>query len=521
MMKRYLGFVLLIMVMFFPTTKVDAASLGVSATATTVTPGTKVTIYVKANDVTGKISISNSDSSVLSGATGTDWVENNTNKYEFTAKSIGSSTVTIKTVSTAESSNGKNYNDTKTIKITVVKPREKSTNNNLSKLEVEGYSLEPSFNKDTLEYKVNISKYVENIKINANLEDKYAKLDGTGEKEVIEGDNKFTISVTSETGNTKTYTVNVVVHDENPIEKVINGKTYTVVKRIKSLVLPDVLDKNLFKESTLKIDDNEVPMYVSEDLNLNLIGLKDSNGSIYLYQVVNNEITDRYEVLTSNKLSIIFTNPKEEIEGLTKTTITIDNKEYEVYKLDSVKNVLIYGKNSLDDVENWYQYNEKEKTLQSFDFDLINKLNSNEKEYNDKLEQYKLVIIGLCCLALLLLVIVLVEISSKSKLKKIIKKNSIKNKTKEKEEVNEKLEEKVEIKEKEIAKQINKKEEKKKTETKKIENVIEEEFKNNDDEIIPDFDDIKNDLKDTNEIEDDLMDPDDFLDIKRKKKKKK
>ena len=72
-----------------------------------------------------------------------------------------------------------------------MKPREKSTNNNLKDLSVEGYSISPSFDKNTLEYTVNLESNVEKIKINATKEDGYASVSGVGEKDVQEGDNKF------------------------------------------------------------------------------------------------------------------------------------------------------------------------------------------------------------------------------------------------------------------------------------------------------------------------------------------
>ena len=233
-MKRILRFLTLILGLFFIVPNVYAASLDVTASAYTVNPGAKIRITANANGLTGKFSISNSNSNVLSGATGNDWLENSSGRYEFTAKSIGSSTITISALDVSNSSDGSTWTGSKSITINVVKPREKSTNNNLKSLGIDGYELSPNFSKDTLEYTVNIDKNVEKIKINASLEDGYAKVSGNGEREVEEGSNKLEVVVTSETGLSKTYVINVNVKDNNPITKTIDGKEYSIIKRAKS-----------------------------------------------------------------------------------------------------------------------------------------------------------------------------------------------------------------------------------------------------------------------------------------------
>jgi len=164
-MKRKLLNLLIIflsLITFLP--NVDAASLSISASSKSVVTGGTVTVTVKASGLAGKFSVTSSNGSVLSGGTGSVWLENESKTYKFDAKNIGSATITVKTLDVADSS-GKAYSKSQSVTINVVKPREKSTNNNLKSLSVDGYSISPSFNKNTLEYTVNLESNVEKIKI--------------------------------------------------------------------------------------------------------------------------------------------------------------------------------------------------------------------------------------------------------------------------------------------------------------------------------------------------------------------
>lgn len=50
----------------------------------------------------GKFSVTSSNGSVLSGGEGSVWLENESKTYTFTAKSIGSATVTINSLDVAD-----------------------------------------------------------------------------------------------------------------------------------------------------------------------------------------------------------------------------------------------------------------------------------------------------------------------------------------------------------------------------------------------------------------------------------
>ena len=93
----------------------------------------------------------------------------------------------------------------KTYTLSVTK--EGSKNNNLTSLEVEGYSLIPTFHKGVTFYTVEVGNNINSVVIKATAEDKNATIVGTGLKTIQTGDNYFDIIVTSEAGTEKLYKI--------------------------------------------------------------------------------------------------------------------------------------------------------------------------------------------------------------------------------------------------------------------------------------------------------------------------
>ena len=100
-------------------------------------------------------------------------------------------------------------NTTSTYKITV--NRAKSTNAYLKSIGLSGgYTLNPTFDKDTIEYNVNVSNATTNILVSAEKEDSTATVTGTGNTPLNTGNNVVKLVVTAEdTSVTKTYTLNI------------------------------------------------------------------------------------------------------------------------------------------------------------------------------------------------------------------------------------------------------------------------------------------------------------------------
>lgn len=411
MTKRILSLLILALSFFGFSTSVYAASLGISASSRSVVNGGSVRVTVNASGLIGKFSITSSNGSVLSGGTSSVWLENESKTYTFSAKSVGNATITVKALDVADTS-GNPYSGSRSVSINVVKPREKSTNNNLKSLSVEGYTLSPEFNADTLEYTVELEASVEKIMVNAEKADSYASLSGGGEITVSEGDNRIEIKVTSETGKEKVYVINAVVKDSNPITTTVNDKKLTVVKKASSLTKPD-----LFEETKIKINEMEIPAFYNEATKTTLVGLRDESGKIelYIYDQDKNSY-QKYLTLVGTEFHLIQKEAKGIPEGYQKVTKKIDDIEYTAYQKDKSDFLLLYGTILENGNEGWYSYDTKEKTLQRYNKDIVESIT---KEYQDIQDTDHKVIIGLAVLSSVLALTTMILALRKPRTKKV------------------------------------------------------------------------------------------------------
>lgn len=411
MTKKVLSLLILALSFFGFSTSVYAASLGISASSRSVVNGGSVRVTVNASGLIGKFSITSSNGSVLSGGTSSVWLENESKTYTFSAKSVGNATITVKALDVADTS-GNPYSGSRSVSINVVKPREKSTNNNLKSLSVEGYTLSPEFNADTLEYTVELEASVEKIMVNAEKADSYASLSGGGEITVSEGDNRIEIKVTSETGKEKVYVINAVVKDSNPITTTVNDKKLTVVKKASSLTKPD-----LFEETKIKINEMEVPAFYNEATKTTLVGLRDEKGKIelYIYDQDKNSY-QKYLTLVGTEFHLIQKEAKGIPEGYQKVTKKIDDIEYTAYQKDKSDFLLLYGTILENGNEGWYSYDTKEKTLQRYNKDIVESIT---KEYQDIQDTDHKVIIGLAVLSSVLALTTMILALRKPRIKKV------------------------------------------------------------------------------------------------------
>lgn len=400
----------LISILFIHTINVNAASLNVTVNQTSVTKGGSVTVTVNANDLTGKFSITSSDSSILSGGTSSVWLENETKTYKFTAKNTGSATIKVTPVDVSDSS-GNVYSTTKTITVKVVAPREKSTNNNLTNLKVEGYNLSPSFNKNTTSYTVELPSEVEKIRVSATKESSYASVTGTGEVKVQEGENKIEIVVTSETGSKKIYTILVTVKDKNPITVKVNDEEYTVIKRKSALEAPDG-----FEETSTTINETEVPAYQKEGFPYLLIGLKTSEGKIKFFKYdQENSTYEEFKSITIESYTFYEKTPVDVPSDLEKIEETINEEKYQAYKSKKDGSIYLYGSLLTGNLTGWYRYSIEDDTLQ---YEEIKEEKKEEAKETNEPDTKDVIIIALSTLSLLLFVSLILTTTSKRKKRK-------------------------------------------------------------------------------------------------------
>lgn len=86
----------------------------------------------------------------------------------------------------------------------------KSTDNYLKNLEVDGYSLTPEFDKQTVNYEIKEDVQADFLEIKAETDDERASISGIGKVALNSGENNLKIEVTAESGTVRTYFIKVI-----------------------------------------------------------------------------------------------------------------------------------------------------------------------------------------------------------------------------------------------------------------------------------------------------------------------
>ena len=438
MKRKFLNLLILVCLLLVPFKVLAAdASISVSGTSSAVV-GSTVTVTVKLSSSTGIGSweyLINYDSSMLK------LIEGKTKVADFTSEKGGvkSKSYTLK-FKALKSGNAKvsvgsyamyAYTDessmsvsagSKTIKIMTQAELEAtySKNNNLKSISVDGYEITPTFKKDVLEYSVELPSNVESIKVSASVEDSKARVSGTGEISVSEGENKIELVVTAENGSTKTYTINANVIDASPIEVSVNGEKWTIIKRASLLTKPE-----LFTETSVKIGDNDIPAFYSEITKLTLVGLKNSEGLIKLFTYKDGKYEEYNELKLGN--STLLLKPLKEKDFFKKTSIMINEIKYDCLKVSEKSDyALFYALNMQTGKKDYYLYDSNEQTLQRYDDELVNVLLEELKEEKENTKILYVII------AVLIIFVIVIMITFSAKNKKIQKSLGMNKKHKEK-----------------------------------------------------------------------------------------
>lgn len=451
--------------------KVNAATANIQVTSNTnrIVVGNTFTVNVKvsASNTIGSwnwtISYDTKKLKLMSGPStvagyGDSKIKSKTYTYKFKAISTGNASITVKSPEVYDYKTEKALSiskGTKSISIITQAQLEASysKNNNLKSLSVDGLKLSPEFNKNTTEYKVEASSNTEKVKINASKEDSKASIEGTGTHEVTEGENKIKVTVTAENGSTKTYTIVVNVTDPNPINVKINDKEYTVVKRESKLEAPKGYEK-----TEITIQEQKIPAFYNDTNKYTLIGLKDTDSNIKLYIYENNEYKPYSEtLLTQNK---IYPLPLDkEINGYTKTTIKINDIDYESYQINE-EYYIIHAKDLDTGNDNYFTYDKINNTIIRF---FTEEKETNIPNCDSKIKEYQKMLILLfseTIIIFIILIIILISKISKNKKRKkqrelLLKQEELKRK--EEEQKQKELEEQKENKKEEKHKKNKKK----------------------------------------------------------------
>ncbi len=376
----------------------------------TVENGGKVTISVTLKNVASwNIEIKSSGSTSgcsdhpFSDVTGNG--KNATKTFSVTCKATSEGIIGFTVTGDITSEDGDSTEVDLSKRVTVTKPREKATDASLASLSIDGYTLTPEFNKETLEYTVTVPSTVDKIKLDAKVNESHASLEGTGEFEVTEGVNTFEVVCTAENGTKKTYVVTVNVQDTNPVEVKIGDNAYTLIKNSKNLTKPEN-----YEETTVTIDGFTIPAFHSEITDFTLVGLKNEIGQINL-AIYNNNTYILYNEIKATVLNLYLTDFETELNGYMKSTLMINDTEVPVYKYsEDSRYVICYGMNLTTGKYEYYNYDTKEGTFQIWNKEEIERANEQIKTY-----QYICISFGIGLFFAFLLILHLLKKKRKSK----------------------------------------------------------------------------------------------------------
>lgn len=275
---------LILLIIILPVTVFAAGSIKPSTSSLSIKKGSTKTFKVTASNACGRVDISSSNSAVAKVNVSSQWLENNSVTVTVTGVSAGTAKITVR-LSDAATFDEEELSGSYTVNVTVTDPQANTgssdnnsssnnskpstnTNNNLSKnnnvkgLSVKGYELKNAGNNT---YELTVNNNVTNITINGEAEDSKAKISGTGNKELAVGKNKFTVTVTAESGAKKNYVINVTRKDGfylDDIKELLkdssNEKKEVTIKKDNNITVDNL---NAVKESKQTVSFN----YYNED----------------------------------------------------------------------------------------------------------------------------------------------------------------------------------------------------------------------------------------------------------------
>lgn len=408
---------------------VNAASVSVKASSSSITKGGTVTFTTTVSSSSPLVTIEGSLSCSGAGVNGGANLsfEDSSNSiysktFTYTAKANSTGTITCSTsgvritdMSSGDWINLNNASTSVSVKdAVVIPPKEYSSNNYLEELSIDGFELSPEFDKETLEYSVEVPNNTEKVIINAKKEDSTASVSGSGEVSVSEGANKIEVKVTAQNGNERVYIINVNVKELDPINVTVDDKEYTVIRK------NDVLEPPAgYEETTVKIGDEDVLAYTNDKTKYTLVGLKDEdgNGAWYIYDEKKDTYTP-YVFYNFNGVSLITLDmPKNLIpDGFVKSSFEYNDERVEGYKYKSNSQFyLIYGMNSETGEKGLYMFDKKEGTVQRFNDEIAD-------IYKDKVDLYfmiLMIVLGVVGIAIVATAVILIVRTKKRKKNKI------------------------------------------------------------------------------------------------------
>ena len=284
--------------------------------------------------------------------------------YEVLGVSHAGVSVTVETTEN-QTTEDKKEGDSEDKTETTTEEDERSDDCDLASLTISPGELSPSFSPDNTSYTVQLTENDESIAISAITNNEKATTSVSGANSLEKGANFITVTVTAENGAVKVYNLTVMCGEETEdIMLQIQGRNFIVLTED----LPEAPEG--FSETTLKINDKDIPGFTAPNKRLNIICLKNENGDKfwYIYDKDNASFMPYTEVPTEKGRYVIMNKPESFAvpNGFTNADLKLGTTTYKVYSDGTGSGIyLVYAMN-LNGEAGYYLYDSREGTFMRF-----------------------------------------------------------------------------------------------------------------------------------------------------------
>ena len=284
--------------------------------------------------------------------------------YEVLGVSHAGVSVTVETTEN-QTTEDKKEGDSEDKTETTTEEDERSDDCDLASLTISPGELSPSFSPDNTSYTVQLTENDESIAISAITNNEKATTSVSGANSLEKGANFVTVTVTAENGAVKVYNLTVMCGEETEdIMLQIQGRNFIVLTED----LPEAPEG--FSETTLKINDKDIPGFTAPNKRLNIICLKNENGDKfwYIYDKDNASFMPYTEVPTEKGRYVIMNKPESFAvpNGFTNADLKLGTTTYKVYSDGTGSGIyLVYAMN-LNGEAGYYLYDSREGTFMRF-----------------------------------------------------------------------------------------------------------------------------------------------------------
>ena len=200
-------------------------------------------------------------------------------------------------------------------------PASGDSNNSLKSLSVTGYSIEPTFDEDVVNYEVFIPGNINKVTVNATAASNKATVSGAGEIEILDKTTIVTITVTSEVGEDNKYVLTINKNENTTPSENDNPTTPNNDTTYKTIA-------NILKDSGINVSNNNITSVkynVKASTILNLI-IKNGASNVVIKDKDNKVITDNTLIGTASTITITSGNETKTYTFVIKGDTSGDGK---------------------------------------------------------------------------------------------------------------------------------------------------------------------------------------------------